>query len=245
MNVTELLFISALAVIGISLMAKSEEKIYQDLFSAEKMPPIWLRMLNHLIIVIPLSLLGYFFYEKSGLSQPLFTSIQVSSIVLSILCALLNAGYYYGYVMKKTDLHSIKRIEQSRDQVGILARIFYGGVVEEVMFRYGSMSFFVWLLYTLTANELISIWIGNLLAAILFALAHLPGMFQMKVKITKTLVIYSMGMNIIVGLFCGWLLWQDGLAAAILCHMLFHIVWYAFEKTSFGVIKKREESRPV
>jgi hypothetical protein len=34
-----------------------------------------------------------------------------------------------------------------------------------------------------------------------------------------------------VGLLCGWLYWSEGFAAAILCHMLFHFVWFIFEKT--------------
>ncbi|WP_090633717.1 CPBP family glutamic-type intramembrane protease [Neobacillus massiliamazoniensis] len=73
-------------------------------------------------------------------------------------------------------------------------------------------------------------WLGNIATAVIFALAHLPAIFQMKIKVTNTILIYSNSMNIMVGLCCGWLYWTQGFAAAVLCHILFHLVWYVFEK---------------
>lgn len=58
--------------------------------------------------------------------------------------------------------------------MGIFTRLFYGGIVEEVIFRFGLMSFFVRLGSLMLDHQLAAIWIGNLLAAIFFALIHLP-----------------------------------------------------------------------
>ncbi|WP_141396951.1 CPBP family intramembrane metalloprotease [Ureibacillus xyleni] len=55
----------------------------------------------------------------------------------------------------------------------------------------------------------------------------------MKNPVTKTILFYSSSMNLLVGLICGWLYWQNGLLAAIMCHMLFHLIWYMFERFEF------------
>jgi hypothetical protein len=35
--------------------------------------------------------------------------------------------------------------------------------------------------------------------------------------------------NLWATLICGWLLWQYGLLAAMIAHMLFHLVWLPFD----------------
>lgn len=61
----------------------------------------------------------------------------------------------------------------------------------------------------------------------------------MKTPVTKTILFYSIGMNLVVSLVCGWFYWQHGLAAAIICHMLFHLVWYVFEKFECRLLDKK------
>ena len=216
---------------GIFLMVINEKKLIKDFLPDEKMPSFWSRFLSHLIMAVPFVILGIFFYSKAGFANLSFTGINGTSLLLSLVCALIHVAYYYGYFVRNVDKATIDRVEHSRKQLGILTRLFYGGIVEEVIFRFGLMSFFVWLGNLVIDNQLFSLWSGNLLAAILFALVHLPSIYQMKVKVTKTILIYSNSMNIMVGLVCGWLYWSEGLAASILCHMLFHLVWYFFEKT--------------
>jgi hypothetical protein len=38
------------------------------------------------------------------------------------------------------------------------------------------------------------------------------------------------GLNLWASLIFGWLFWQYGLLSAMLAHMLFHLVWYPFER---------------
>jgi membrane protease YdiL (CAAX protease family) len=230
MRLVEILLAIVIALPGVILMAIKERKLIEDFLSEEKVPPYWARVLNHLIMVVPFAILGGFFYKKAGFTGLSFAGINATSLILGVFCALIHAAIYYGYFIKRIDKETNRKVEASRKQLGIWTRLFYGGIVEEVIFRFGLMSFFVWLGGTILPNEQISLWVGNLLAAILFALAHLPAIFQMKVTLSKAVFIYSISMNIMVGLFCGWLYWSGGLSAAILCHMLFHLVWYGFEK---------------
>jgi hypothetical protein len=37
------------------------------------------------------------------------------------------------------------------------------------------------------------------------------------------------GLNLWASLIFGWLFWQVGLEAAMMAHMLFHLVWWPFD----------------
>ena len=232
MNWFEALLITGILLPGIFLMAKNEKKLMDDLLPNEKVPPFWVRIMNHLIIAVPFAFLGAYFFSRAGFLHFSLKGITLTGILLSLICAILHLVYYYGYLIKNLEEETIVKIEKSRNQLGIMTRLLYGGIVEEVIFRFGLMSFFVWIFNLIIDSQLISMWIGNLLAAVLFALAHLPGIYQMKVTITKQLLIYGNSINIMVGLFCGWLYWKEGLLASIVCHMLFHFVWYVYEKVN-------------
>ena len=44
------------------------------------------------------------------------------------------------------------------------------------------------------------------------------------------LVAAALFLNLWVSLLCGWLFWQVGLLSAMLAHMLFHLIWYPFDR---------------
>ncbi|MDZ5472825.1 CPBP family intramembrane glutamic endopeptidase [Bacillus sp. 31A1R] len=234
------LLIIVLVLPGILSMTLNEKKVYQDVIKDGDIPSFWLRLLNHVIIVVPFAILGLFFYEREGFDIQSIQGLNINSVSISLLCALINVAAYYLFFKRRVSLDTFTKAERSRTQLGIWTRIFYGGVVEEVIFRFGLMSFLVWLFNLFITNTILSVWLSNLLASILFALAHLPGVYQMKVSVTKTVLIYTNGMNIIVGLTCGWLYWKEGLAAAVMCHMIFHLVWYVFEKLGKRTVKALE-----
>lgn len=230
MDVTNALLMIGIALPGILLMAKEEKNLMENLAPNEKVPPFWARMLNHLLLAVPFAFLGAYFIDRVGFPPLSLSGITLTVILLSLLCALLHLIYYYGYLLKRLDAETAMKVKASQRQLGIMTRLLYGGIVEEVIFRFGLMTFFVWVFHLMIDSLFISMWLGNGLAAILFALAHLPGMYQMKIPMTKQLLLYGNSTNVMVGLFCGWLYWTEGLAAAIVCHMMFHLVWYVYEK---------------
>lgn len=229
MNLMNFLAITCLLLPGILLMAKDEERLYQSLLKDEKLPAFGVRMLNHIILAFPLAILGLFFFESVGFAWISPNGISLWTVVISVAVALGNAAFYYLYFKQNVPKETYEKIEQSRS-LGILTRMFYGGILEEIVFRFGFMSFFAWLFHLWFSNILWSIWLANILAAVLFTLAHLPSVYQLKVTNTKLIFLYMNSANGILGLICGWLYWTEGLAAAIICHMTFHIVWYIAEK---------------
>lgn len=234
MNLLELLFILGILLPGILLMAINEKELYMDILPNEAPPSLGLRLLNHVILAVPFAILGLFFYKRAGFEDALsLDGIDPFSFGLGLLCAFFNIVVYYWFFKRNVAEDTFKKVEKTRQQLGISTRCLYGGIVEEVVFRFGLMSFFSWVCNLLTPSSNLSIWTANILASILFALAHLPSVYQLKTPVTTTILLYSMGMNVVVGLICGWLYWQNGLIAAIMCHMLFHLVWYAAERIDY------------
>ena len=75
-----------------------------------------------------------------------------------------------------------------------------------------------------SAASTAAIWAANLLAALLFAVGHLPGTSTLA-PLTALLVTGALLLNGLVGLTCGYLYWRRGIEAAILAHTGFHLVW--------------------
>ncbi|MGG4495658.1 CPBP family intramembrane glutamic endopeptidase [Brevibacillus reuszeri] len=195
--------------------------------------PYFVRFVSHMVLVIPSVLAGAWLYKDAGFSAPTLSEIGTMTFLISLLCAALHLIYYYGYLVKVTDKNVIAKIDRARQIVGLDTRVLYGGIVEELIFRWGLMSTLVWSMnkwLAISDANLVN-WLAIAMSSMLFALIHLPGAQQTVGKLTLPLLTYAISANFIVGICCGWLFWKSGLLSAIICHILFHIVWYGFEKS--------------
>jgi len=107
-------------------------------------------------------------------------------------------------------------------------RLLYGGITEEILVRWGLMSFFTWGCYKIsqkTASKIkaYNYIFGILLSALLFGLGHLPVAFMLTDNPSVYLYLYIIIGNAIFGCIAGWLFWKRGLECAILAHMVAHI----------------------
>lgn len=236
MSFYELFLITIILLPGIFLMVLNEKDLYQDI--SQEIPSFALRLVNHVILSFPFAILGLFFY-KHGNFKLFSLKFDTFSILLSLLVAFINVAAYY-YLKKNGLREAFIEGDKTRKKLWNWTRCLYGGVVEEIIFRFGLMSFFVWVGNLLTAQSTVIFWIANVLASILFALAHLPGIYQRQKTVTKTMLFYINSINLLVGITCGWLYWQYGLLTAIMCHMVFHLVWYVFEKIDYQLNGKLE-----
>ena len=110
----------------------------------------------------------------------------------------------------------------------MLAGIFYGGILEELVCRLFLFSLFAWLLgFILRANDgrpsATAFWMANLMVALLFGLGHLPATSALA-PLTPLVVARALVLNGLAGATCGYLFWRRGLEAAMLAHMAFHLV---------------------
>jgi hypothetical protein len=111
---------------------------------------------------------------------------------------------------------------------GLLASL-YGGLDEEILLRLGLMTLLVWLGARLTRARRprdAVYWAGNVLAALLFGLGHLPATAAL-VPLTPLVVARALALNGIGGVVFGWLYWRQGLLAAMLAHFAADLVLHA------------------
>lgn len=111
--------------------------------------------------------------------------------------------------------------------VPLPAKLLYGGIVEELLLRWGMMSLFVWIAWRLGGGrERVPdwcVWIGLTLAALLFAAGHLPVLYLLLPDPPSWLFALVIAGNAIPGLLFGWLYWRRGLEAAMIAHALAHL----------------------
>ena len=112
-------------------------------------------------------------------------------------------------------------------EVPLIARMLYGGIVEELLLRWGMMSLFAWLVWRLAGSPrpvpAWCLWTAILAAALLFAVGHLPALYALAPDAANALVGPVMAANAAAGVVFGWLFWRRGLEAAMMAHGLAHL----------------------
>jgi len=107
----------------------------------------------------------------------------------------------------------------------VLLRCLSAALTEEIAFRFGLMTLSAWLIWLGLkrpgTHERV-LWIGNLLAALLFASAHLPGLPPQAWN--PAMLVPILSVNAAAGLIMGWLFMRYGLVSAIGAHFVADVV---------------------
>lgn len=156
-----------------------------------------------------------------------FIVAVVGGLVL-ILSDLLFFGNYSQTIM---DSYSSKPTISY-----LIASVIYGGVIEEVMLRLFLMSLVAFILWKTfdRKNERPSTSVlitANIIAAILFAAAHLPATAAM-LGLSPMIVFRCFLLNGGIGLMFGWLYRKYGLRYSMIahggCHIVSKLIWIIF-----------------
>nr|WP_276313181.1 CPBP family glutamic-type intramembrane protease [Shewanella zhuhaiensis] len=201
-------------------------------------------VLQSSLLVLAMVLLGDWTGPKVKLGTPVIDALLAGDSVATRLKAMLLpaivGGILGGVLLVAFFAFSAPSLpagflENGREfSPPIYTRLLYGGITEEVLIRYGLMSFFTWVIYRLSQKPgaetgahcyLLAI----LLSSILFGVGHLPVASLLSVELTPALITYIIIGNSILGVIAGLLYWRRGLEAAILAHMLAHLVMIAGE----------------
>ena len=126
----------------------------------------------------------------------------------------------------------IARAETFNAVLPAAVRFLYGGFTEEILLRWGVMTFFVWALWRLLGRgeeRPKARWflIGILGSALLFGFGHLPIASMLASGLTFPLTAYVVTANSIFGIAAGFLYWRRGLESAIIAHTFAHVVLLA------------------
>jgi hypothetical protein len=111
-------------------------------------------------------------------------------------------------------------------------RILYGGFTEEILIRWGVMTFLVWLLWRIFQRghgDVRPVFVigAILISAILFGAGHLPIAAALSGGLTLSIIVYVIVANSLFGIAAGFLYWRRGLEAAMIAHMFAHVVLIA------------------
>jgi hypothetical protein len=103
--------------------------------------------------------------------------------------------------------------------------MLYGGLTEEVTFRWGLMSLIIWVAWKLSGRAAVprwAKWVGILLSAVIFAAGHLPVVGAV-IPLSAGPVLRTILLNSVAGLWLGWIFSQRHLEAAMLNHAAIHV----------------------
>jgi len=109
-------------------------------------------------------------------------------------------------------------------------RIFYGGLTEELLLRWGLMTLILWAAWRVLQKgrnvPTTAYFVGAiLLSALVFSAGHLPVAYVLLPdSFSAGLVLFVILANSAFGVIAGFLYWRRGLESAMIAHVICHVV---------------------
>ena len=214
--------------------------------SAQKPLPMspWLIKLVSLIqpsvILAIATLVGVLLAPRLGLSAPAFEALARGESLITALRPQIIPGLVGGLIgavavvlswaIARTTLPQdfAARAEQFNRLMPVPTRLLYGGITEEVLLRWGLLTFLVWVAWRTLQHQdgrprSVYVVCAILLSSVIFGAGHLPLAIMLSSSINVPIIVYVVTANSMFGLIAGYLYWRWGLEAAIIAHMLTHV----------------------
>jgi len=112
---------------------------------------------------------------------------------------------------------------------GAATRLLYGGITEELLMRWGLLSFIAWGLWRIVQRDRQQprsaiMWAAIAIVAVVFGVGHLP-VASLVTPLMPLLTAQVIGINALGGIAFGWLYWRRSLEAAMIAHAAAHVVF--------------------
>ncbi|UMZ74386.1 CPBP family intramembrane glutamic endopeptidase [Natranaerofaba carboxydovora] len=174
-----------------------------------------------------------FIYEKAAYEKPVLSRLKPQlllalslGLVFSVVAIVLDMAFlnFMGEEFLALELQGANIFAQLG--LGIL----YGGITEELLLRWGFMTFLVWLGWLLIRRKgsyppVSLVWTAIILSAIVFGIGHLPAMASL-VPLNAIIIIRTVLLNAIGGVVFGWLFWRYSLETAMIAHAFTHVGFF-------------------
>lgn len=216
------------------------------------LPPMLVLKLLSLIqptVLLSLAVLvGVGLASKSGLSAPVAEAVASRGDLITALKPQIIPGIVGGLgggvaivlitmATKPFLVTEAARISEFTHVMPLPTRLLFGGVTEELLLRWGMMTFLVWLMWRFFQKgedkpKPVYYVAAILISSFLFAIGHLPIAFLLFAEPKIALMLLIIAANSVFGLVAGYLYWKKGLESAIIAHMITHIV--LFTSSYFG-----------
>ena len=201
----------------------------------------FLSLIQPTVLVGVAVLLGVVLASRVGLSSPFAESLAAGAadlralkpqIVPGVLGAavggvaiLVIAGVFRSFLPVEVS----ERITAFGRLLPLPTRLLYGGLVEELLLRWGLMTLLVWAIWRLLQRQRIkptapAFVAAILISSIIFGIGHLPIAMLLLGGTTGPIVFFVILANSAFGVVAGYLYWKHGLESAMIAHMLAHVV---------------------
>src|SRR5699024_8278505 len=189
-----------------------------------------------ILLIIALTI-GLFTAHKVGLKSVIIhpnARVKLKSERIKGIKIAITLGLFAGIVIRGFDYlfqsllpNGITKLLQPYDALEFIAAILYGGVVEELLLRFGVMSLLVFIFWKLfdrkSAKPSSWVFISAIsVAALIFAVGQY-GATALATDMTPFIWLRMIILNGLPGFFFGWIYWKHNLELAILAHIFTHI----------------------
>jgi hypothetical protein len=117
------------------------------------------------------------------------------------------------------------RVDPAKSGSTLLLGLFYGGVTEEILLRWGLMSLIAWGLFKLGLAQQPAILAAIVISALLFGVSHLPAVANV-MPLDGLLIVRTIVLNMVPGVLFGLVFWVHGLEFAMAAHALTHVFMF-------------------
>lgn len=213
---------------------------------------IFLSVLQPIILLIIANVIGCLVAPRVGFVSFIYEKIVFGKSILSRLkpqfILALTIGLIYSVIVIVLDMAFLPFMGEEfkaikAQELNIFAQLgmgmLYGGITEELLLRWGFMSFLVWLGCLLLRRSGVCnppkslVWVAIFLSAIVFGVGHLPAMAAM-VPLTTIIIVRTILLNAIGGIVFGWLYWKYSLEAAMISHAFAHVGFFIVKLLSLA-----------
>ncbi|WP_058533640.1 CPBP family intramembrane metalloprotease [Legionella saoudiensis] len=163
-------------------------------------------------------------HGKTGIST-LFP-ILLPAIGYALLSLVVFLCLYHLLAKRFIDEKSLQIMRNLRIALGLDGCILYGGVVEEIIGRWGIMNlatFFAIIFMQHTTNLII--WISILVSSLIFSAGQIPAYLAAGCSSSRSFIYSYTLLSMSQSIIFGYVFWQYGLVCSIISHMLFHLGW--------------------
>lgn len=218
-----------------------------ELLSGRELPlPMWAvqaaSAVQSALLLAVAAALGAALARRLGLAAPVFHAIAERGAVMEAARKQLLPGavgaVLGALVLRVHELFTPRQLIEANEQFPPLpaaVRLLYGGVTEELLLRWGLMTFVLWIVWRVIQRgagipSAVLVSFSILISALLFGLGHLPAASAIAGSLTTESMAYIVLANASFGVIAGWLYWRVGLESAIIAHAGTHLLLLLFAR---------------
>ena len=163
--------------------------------------------------------------------MPAFLDQFLPGVIAGLFC---GAAIVLSWIIAKPfiPVEFLSKADEFNRLIPHAVRFLYGGVTEEILLRWGLMTFLVWLAWRVFQRradppKAIYCVAAIVVSSVVFGIGHLPIASVLAGGLTIPIVVYVITANSIFGIVAGFLYWRRGLESAMFAHIFAHVVLIA------------------